>query len=113
MERVTRRDGREGTLVLIRLRRMLTRIPTDLHTDILTVIPDTIRVCTSAITVDGDMAGAGAGARLSTQLPESSIEGDSFQGVPFFCVCDGQRKMEGRRQSTTRASATPSDKIVT
>ena len=87
MERVTRRDGREGTLVLTRLRHMLTRIPTDLPTDILTVIPDTIRVCTLAITADGDMAGAGAGARLSTQLPKSSIEGDSFQRVPFFCVC--------------------------
>jgi hypothetical protein len=88
---------------------MLTPIPTD----ILTVIPDIIRVCTSAITADGDMAGAGAGARLSTQLPESSIEGDSFQGVPFFVYVDGKRKLEGRRQPTTRASATPSVKIVT
>src|ERR1700683_3656504 len=97
MERVTRRDAREGMLVLIRLRHMLTRIPTDL----LTVIPDTIRVCTLAITADGDMAGAGAGARLSTQLPKSSIEGDSFQRVPFFLctlMASGKWKEEGSRR---------------
>jgi len=59
MERITRRDGREGVLVPIRPRRMRTHIPTAILTVILESIPD----CTSDITADGDMAGAGAGAK--------------------------------------------------
>jgi hypothetical protein len=60
MERITRRDGREGALVLILIRRVtLTHIPTG----ILMVIPESIPDCTSDITADGDMAVAGAGAK--------------------------------------------------
>ena len=57
MGRITRRGGREGALVLIRL--TLTHIPTAIRM----VIPESIPDCMSDITADGDMAGAGAGAK--------------------------------------------------